>query len=79
VHYPDLALLTRSGRVVVELVLAAPHTGELEAVLRAYGADARVATVLVLVDSPPVGLLVQAIAVRLELTSFVHVQMTRAS
>ena len=78
VHYPDLMLFTGSGRVAVELLLAPAGQRDLGAVLRAYGADARVHAVLVLVGDPRVGRLVQSVAGKLELTSLVRVQMARS-
>lgn len=75
VHYADLMLLREAaGRVAVELVLAAPQPDEFAAVLRGYGADARMAGVLLLVNDPWVGRLVQSLAAGLELTAFARVQ-----
>ncbi|MBV9836824.1 MAG: hypothetical protein JO156_01805 [Solirubrobacterales bacterium] len=76
-HFPDVMLLTRSGRIPVELPLAAPAAEQLAAILRAYAADARVVAVLYLVVDPWVGELVQSVVGQLELTQLVHVQPAR--
>lgn len=73
-HYADLMLLMRPGRVAVELLMVGPVQRRLEAVLRAYAADARIRAVLYLVVDPRLGRLVQSAAARLELSPLVHVQ-----
>jgi hypothetical protein len=73
-HYPNLMLLTKQGRIAVELVLDAPAPRVLEPVLHAYAADVRLSAVLFLVSDPWVGRLVQSVAAWLELSPLVHVQ-----
>lgn len=72
--FPDLLLLTESGRVPVQLLLVASGGRRLERLFRSYAADARVAAVLCLVVDPRLGRLVQSVAAWLELTALVHVQ-----
>lgn len=74
-HYPDLLLVTEDGRrVAVELELTSKGQSRREAILSGYGADARVGTVLYLVDRPAVGRAVEASARRLGMAALVQVQ-----
>lgn len=77
-HYPDLVLVRGSDRIAIEVLLAAPPSRQVEAVLRAYAADSRIAWVLFMPVDPRLGHMVQAIAASLELSPFVGVQMLRA-
>jgi hypothetical protein len=74
-HYPDLLLVTEDGRrIAVELELTSKGQSRREAILSGYGADARVGTVLYLVDRPAVGRAVEASARRLGMAALVQVQ-----
>ncbi len=74
-HYPDLLLTTPGGRRVgVELELTAKDRPRRERILAGYGADARIAAVLYLVDRPAVARAIEASATRLGIAPMVHVQ-----
>jgi hypothetical protein len=74
-HYPDLLLVTEDGRrIAVELELTSKGQSRRQAILSGYGADARVGTVLYLVDRPAVGRTVEASARRLGMAALVQVQ-----
>jgi hypothetical protein len=75
-HYPDLLLLTRTGRrVAVELELSAKGRQRRERILAGYAADARVDAVLYLVSRRSTGRAIQASARRLGIHELVHVQL----
>jgi hypothetical protein len=77
-HYPDLLLITRQGqRIAVELELTSKGQARRERILAGYGSDARVSTVLYLVDRPDVGRAIEKSARRLGIESLVHVQRVR--
>jgi hypothetical protein len=74
-HYPDLLLVASDGqRIAVELELTSKGQSRREGILIGYGSDARVSTVLYLVDHPAVGRAVEASARRLGMESLVQVQ-----
>jgi hypothetical protein len=74
-HYPDLLLVTEDGRrIAVELELTSKGRSRREGILSGHGADARVSTVLYLVDRPAVGRAVEASARRLGMAALVQVQ-----
>jgi hypothetical protein len=74
-HYPDLLLVTPQGqRIAVELELSSKGKSRRERILAGYGSDARMTSVLYLVDGTSVGRAVEASARRLGMGSLVHVQ-----
>jgi hypothetical protein len=74
-HYPDLLLITPDGGwIAVELELTRKSQARREGILIGYGSDARVRTVLYLVDRPGVGRAIERSARHLGIESLVHVQ-----
>jgi hypothetical protein len=74
VHYPDLMLVTKAGRVAIELALLARPPRRLQAIVAGYGADPKVADAAFFVAEPAVGKSIQAVAARLGLSRPTHVQ-----
>ena len=74
-HYPDLLLVTQDGRrIAVELELTSKGQTRRQQILSGYGSDARISTVLYLVDRPAVGRALEATARRLGIESLVQIQ-----
>jgi hypothetical protein len=77
-HYADLMVLLESGgRLPIELMLAVPGVRQLEAVMRAYAADARTDGVLYLVLDPWARRLLETVIASLELLEVLHVRYFR--
>lgn len=75
-HYSDLMLITKRGRITIELELYPTGRRRLETIIAAYGADPNI-TALYLVDNRAVGRAIQKTAARLELSARVHVQLVQ--
>ena len=74
-HYPDLLLVTASGRrAAVELELSAKHRPRLETILAGYGADRRIDAVLYLADRVTIARAVARGAARVGAADLVSVQ-----
>lgn len=77
-HYPDLLLLTRSGRrIALELELSTKAGSRREEILSAYGADPRVDAVIYLVADRAVGRALAASVRRLGVSQLVRIQKVR--
>lgn len=75
VHYPDLLLVTGSGRrIAVELELTAKGRARRENILAGYGADSRIDMVLYLVEKWPLRRALEASARRTGVSDRVHVR-----
>lgn len=74
-HYPDLLLITPDGqRIAFELELTGKSRTRRERILAGYGADARIAAVVYLVQSAWTGRAIQDTARRIGISDLVHVQ-----
>jgi hypothetical protein len=77
-HYPDLLLVGPAGRrVALELELTSKGRARRERILAGYAADARIDSVLYLVDQPPVARAIRTSVSRLAIGGRIRVQSVR--
>jgi hypothetical protein len=78
VRYPDLVAFSGPHRLAVEVLLALPPRRQLEAVLRAYAADVRIAMVRFFVVDPRLAQVIESIIASLDLSPMAAVQLIQS-
>ena len=73
-HYPDLLLITSTGRVPIELELSCPSAERINAIMSGYAADPNIRVVLYMTDDPRVAQLVETVSGRLGISKLIHLQ-----
>jgi hypothetical protein len=76
-HYPDLLLITSTGRVPIELELSYPAAERLGAIMSGYAAEPNIRSVLYMTDDQRVAQLVETVSGRLGISPLIHLQRIR--
>jgi hypothetical protein len=73
-HYPDLLLITSTGRVPIELELSRPAAERLGAIMSGYAAHPNIRGVLYMTDDPSVAQVVETVSDHLGISALIHLQ-----
>ena len=73
-HYPDLLLITSTGRVPIELELSCPGAERLRSITSGYAAAPNIRGVLYMTDHRRVARLIETVSARLGISELIHVQ-----
>jgi hypothetical protein len=76
-HYPDLLLITSTGRVPIELELSCPVAERLSAIMSGYAAEPNIRSLLYMTDDQRVAQLVETVSGRLGISALIHLQRIR--
>jgi hypothetical protein len=73
-HYPDLLLITPSGRVPIELEPSRPATQRLSGIMTGYAAQPNIRSVLYMTDDQRVAHVIKTVSGRLGISALIHLQ-----
>lgn len=73
-HYPDLLLITSTGRVPIELELSLPRTERLSANMAVYAAEPNIRGVLYMTDEQRIARVIATVSARLGISPLIHLQ-----